>query len=242
MVVRAGHRRRQAHRHHAGRLFGRSGHQEGQAPDLLHHQRHPHHRQGGSQPADLSPAAERPGRRGDVHLFTGDALHDAGVGRGRPDHQRDEQTEPVRFRHLPRRHLQQHAVQRAAVVHRRPGRKGDHPELGGPRRRRHHRLPEALQGRRARQDHPLVPGAGQPRSLLDRVHPRGRRPPEVLRQRHDLRLGRRPRRPEKHRQARLLHGHPRRFDALRRHRRRRARWASSRALPRSWPTPTAAPC
>ena len=114
--------------------------------------RRPHHRQGSAQPADRVPAERAGGGQQHLDLFAGDAVFDPGARRRRADRQRSAPARPVRLRHRARRRLQQHLVQRAALVHRRDRRQADRAELGRASRRRQHRLPDAVPGRRPRQD------------------------------------------------------------------------------------------
>ena len=212
-----------------------------QAPALLHHQRHPRHRRAVAGPGDPLRLQGLPL----VGVLRRDALHAPRARRRRAHGQRAARRGPDRLRHLPGRHVQQHAVQRAALVHRRPGRQARRPRLGRAARRRRRaarRLPRRLRGGRARRRDPLVPGARQPRPLLDRVPARGRLPARDLHGRDDPRPRQRLRGSARAGQPRLLHGLPGRPHAARRHLRPRARSRTSRRRPRSSPpTPTAAP-
>ena len=96
------------------------------APALLRHQRHPRHRQGVARPGDPLRLQGRPlvGLLG-VMLYTHHVL-DAAVQTINALHKGSD-----RLRHLARRRLQQHAVQRAALVHRRPRRQASSTPSSG---------------------------------------------------------------------------------------------------------------
>ena len=83
-----------------------------------------------------------------VGLLADPAVHAAGARRRRPDHQRLAQSRALRFRPVAGGRLQQHAVQRAALVPRHHRRQSHHAQLGRASGRLQHRLPEALLRRR----------------------------------------------------------------------------------------------
>ena len=139
------------------------------AAEFLFHLRPAHHRQGIAGAAALlrlERAVWRPVERR-VGLFAGDRLDAARPRRCHPDGQRPAQENAVRFRHLARRRRRQHPVQRAALVHRCPRRQGHHAQLRRSSRRRQRRLSASVQGGRAQQRNPVVPGDRQPRPVLE---------------------------------------------------------------------------
>ncbi len=89
--------------------------------------------------APYGPAFERTV----VGLLADPAVDAAGARCRYPDHQRAAQNHALRFRHVAGRRLQQHAVQRAALVPRHHRRQGHHAQLGRTSGRLQHRLPDA---------------------------------------------------------------------------------------------------
>ena len=174
-----------------------------EARALLRDHRHPRHRQGVAGAA----AGVRHPRWQPRGLLGSHALHAARARRGRPDDQRDPRERPVRLRRVARRRVRQHAVQRAALVHRRARRQEGQAGLGRcgrPRSRTAQRLPGRVPGGRAHQRDSLVPGPRQPRPLLDGLDARQRQDPRSARRYRDPQHGRHHAGPPRRRQHRLL--------------------------------------
>ena len=206
----------QAARPHAGRLSRRRAHAGRPAPALLRHHRHPHHRRAVSRPSDLLRLQRLPL----VGLFGRHDVHAPRPGRGAADGQRHARRGADRLWHLPGRHLQQHPVQRAALVprrHRRPAHRPRFRRQGRWPPRTSGRVPAPLRGGGSRQVDPLVPGARQSRPLLDGLPGGQRLPAPDLCRRPDPRSRQRLQRPSRSRQPRHLHGLPRRAHAPWRH-------------------------
>ena len=150
------------------RLYGRA--QCGAAVVLLLHHRHSYRRQGIPGPADLYRleravrSRARAGSRRPIRRSCSRRPRSS-----MPPSRRSMRCtrHALRFRHVAGRCLQQHPVQRAAMVYRCHRRQGHHAQLRRACRGRHHRLSEAVPGRRARPGDPLVSGHRQPRSVLD---------------------------------------------------------------------------
>ena len=165
----------------------RGGRRRRQAPALLRHHRHPHHRRAVAGPGDLL----RLQGLSLVGLLGRHALHAPRARRGRADGQRPA---PARSRSTSASPWATRATtpsttscagtstsSTASASTPTPGSKA------GDVRRTARRVPRRLRGGRARPGHPLVPGARQPRPLLDGL-PAGRRlPAQDLRRRGDPR-------------------------------------------------------